>query len=53
MSVYLLFAVLLMGDEYQVGVYPTFEECDVVSTKLLEENKEIFSVRCVLDEQVK
>ena len=53
MSVYLLFAVLLSGDEFQIGTYPTFEECDVVAIKTLNENKDIFSVRCVLDTQQK
>jgi hypothetical protein len=53
MTVYLLFAVLMSGDEFQIGVYPTFDECDVVAIKTLNENKDVFSVRCVLDEQSK
>ena len=49
MTVYLLFAVLMSGDEFQIGTYPTFEECDVVAIKTLNENPDVFSTRCVLD----
>ncbi len=50
MIAYLLFAVLINGDEYQVGSYPTFDACDVEAVKMLNENKDIFSTRCLLVE---
>ena len=53
MSVYLLFLMLINGDEYQVGSYPSFEECDVEAVKIIKENKDAFSVTCVLEEMRK
>lgn len=53
MTVYLLFAVLMSGDEFQIGSYPTFDDCDTAAVKTLQTNKDIVSVRCVLDEQLK
>lgn len=50
MSVYLLFVTLLIGDEYQLGSYPTFEACDIEAVKIIKENKDVFSVTCVLEE---
>lgn len=49
---YLLFAVLMSGDEFQIGSYPTFEECDRVAIQTLKENTDVFSMRCVLDTQI-
>ena len=51
--IYLLFAVLMSGDEFQIGSYKSFDECDVVAVKTLKENPDIFSTRCVLDTQIK
>ena len=48
--IYLLFVMLLSGDEYQVASYPSFEECDVAAVKIIKENKDVFSVTCVLEE---
>ena len=53
MTVYLLFLMLINVDEYQVASYPTFEECDVAAVKIIKENKDVFSARCVLDETKK
>lgn len=48
--IYLLFVMLLSGDEYQMGSYPSFEDCDVAAVKIIKENKDVFSVTCVLEE---
>lgn len=48
--IYLLFVMLLNGDEYQLDSYPSFEECDVAAVKIFKENKDVFSVTCVLEE---
>lgn len=48
--VYLLFVTLMNGDEYQLNSYETFEECDKVAIQVLNENKDAFGVRCVLEE---
>lgn len=50
MSIYLLFLMLINGDEYQAGSYPSFEECDAAAVKIIKENKDVFSVTCVLEE---
>lgn len=50
MTAYLLFVVLLIGDEFQIASYSTFEECDQAAVEILKKDKDIFSVRCTLDE---
>jgi hypothetical protein len=45
--------MLINGDEFQVAKYDTFDACDVEAVKMIKENKDIFSVRCVLDDSAK
>ncbi len=49
--IYLLFVLLLNGDEFQIGKFDSFESCDAEAIKVIKENRDIFSIRCVLDEQ--